>query len=271
MTRILHLSDLHYGRTDPDLEDPLLDRIAALSPDLVVVSGDLTQRARHGQFSRARAFLDRITAPVLTVPGNHDTPLDNLFMRFFKPFSRYRKHITRDLEPRFHGKGTSVFGINSVNPYAWQTGRLKGGTLRRLGRAIEQGENGHKSGINIAVLHHPLETPPERGRPQMRGAAGALRDLAGAGTDVVLSGHLHNAHWAPFTSAPGLLFVQAGTGLSTRLRGEENTFNMLDCAPGRVEITAWAAGSPETPHSFEIRDQATFLREDLGWKRQTLG
>ncbi|KKL56821.1 hypothetical protein LCGC14_2241560, partial [marine sediment metagenome] len=83
MRRILHLSDLHFGRIRTDLVDPLLSSIHQLRPDLVVLSGDLTQRARRRQFADARAFLDRIEAPTLTVPGNHDVPLDNLFVRLF--------------------------------------------------------------------------------------------------------------------------------------------------------------------------------------------
>ena len=264
MTRILHLSDLHYGRSTPALEEPLLERIEALAPDLVVVSGDFTQRARLSQFTQAREFLDRLRVPWLAVPGNHDTPLDNIFVRFFKPFSRYKRFITRDLEPVFRKGPVVVRGVNSVNPYAWKSGRLSRGTLRRLTRCFAEGEQDEKAPLQIAVLHHPLEMPPDHGAPQMRHAAEVLHQLAEAGADVVLSGHLHMARSQPFTTAPGLLFVQAGTGLSTRLRGEQNTFNLLDCGRDRVEISTWAARES----GFVKRDGACFQREELGWQRE---
>ncbi|WP_413220367.1 metallophosphoesterase [Tritonibacter mobilis] len=101
MKRLLHLSDLHFGRDRPELLDPLIEQINGLAPDLVAISGDLTQRARDWQFMRAREMIDRIKAPCLVVPGNHDTPLDNLFERVLMPWRRYRKWIACDLNRRF--------------------------------------------------------------------------------------------------------------------------------------------------------------------------
>ena len=101
MRTLVHLSDLHFGRTDPALIEPLLASIAAIAPDLVVVSGDLTQRARAAQFAEARAFLDRIAQPRIVVPGNHDVPLYRVWERFLSPLGKYKKHIGSDLEPTF--------------------------------------------------------------------------------------------------------------------------------------------------------------------------
>ena len=122
MRRLVHLSDLHFGRDRPELLAPLLDCVNGLEPDLIAISGDLTQRARTSQFRQARAFIDALTAPVLSVPGNHDTPLYNLAERIFQPFAKYRQWIDRELQPVRHSPDASVVGVNSVNPYGWQRG-----------------------------------------------------------------------------------------------------------------------------------------------------
>ncbi len=238
MRRIVHISDLHYGRVDPTLEQPLSDAIHALAPDLLVVSGDLTQRARVGQFEAAAAFLDHLPKPQLVVPGNHDTPLDNLWVRFASPFGRYRRHICSDLEPVFRDDEMAVVGVNTVNRYSWQRGRIGKTRLRRLSARLA--DDADK--LRVAVLHHPLEHGPETGKRLMRGAEETLAELSACGADVVLSGHLHMASAEPFRAVPDLLFVQAGTVLSTRLRHDEpNTFNQLDHDGELLSVTTWAA------------------------------
>ncbi|MBT9384195.1 metallophosphoesterase family protein [Pseudooceanicola sp. CBS1P-1] len=268
MSRLLHLSDLHFGRSEPALEAPLLAAISRIRPDLVVVSGDFTQRARVAQFRQARAFLERVEAPLLCVPGNHDTPLDNVLLRFLRPFGRYRRWIDRDLEPTYRDAALSVVGVNTVNPFAWQQGRFRRRALERVCTAFE--DAGDR--LRVAVLHHPLEHGPEVEKRPMRGAARALRGLSDCGADVVLSGHLHRAGTAPFRAAPGLLFVQAGTGLSTRRRGETNTFNMLDLSGERLRVTEWAAEwdraggvafAPGRSNSF-CRDRGAWIRSGPG-------
>lgn len=260
MRRILHLSDLHYGRVNPDLEAPLLAQIAALAPDLVVISGDLTQRARPAEFRAARAFIDRITARVLCVPGNHDTPLYNLAMRFLRPFSRYRRYISPDLEPVFHDPEITVLGLNTVNPFAWQRGRLGAGALSPI--CDKLGDDAGQ--MRIVALHHPPEQDPETAKRLMKGAREALVELSNCGADIVLSGHLHHGTAAPFRAAPDLLFVQAGTGLSTRLRGpQQNTFNQLDIENGSLKIVMWGAQTGE----FSPAQTSYWHREDGAWRR----
>ncbi len=262
MTRILHLSDLHFGRDRPELEDPLVKMVNGLSPDLVAISGDFTQRARLGQFARARAFLDRLEPPTLSVPGNHDTPLDNLFLRFLRPFGRYKRAIDRDLEPRLETSRMIVAGVNTVNRFSWQRGRFSDHTVRRMRDAFaDAGDR-----LRVVVLHHPLEHGPEVEKRLMRGAHDALSAMHEGGADVVLSGHLHNTVTMPFSIAPGCLFVQAGTGLSDRLRGEDNTFNLLSATRDRIEIDTYGAG---TRPDFECTATTTFTRPTGGgaWSR----
>ncbi|MCA8880138.1 MAG: metallophosphoesterase [Rhodobacteraceae bacterium] len=259
MRRILHLSDLHYGRDLPELEAPLLETIHQLAPDLVAISGDFTQRARVWQFDRARAFLDRLGPDMLAVPGNHDTPLDNLWIRLVRPWARYRAAIAAELEPVHRDDEMVVAGVNTVNRFAWQRGRFSGHTADRICRAFaDAGDR-----LKVAVLHHPLEHGPDETKRLMRGAGPALARLRACGTDIVLSGHLHSTVIAPFSAAPGILFVQAGTGLSGRLRGESNMFNLVDADPDRITITPYEAKGVR----FVPAEPVRFRRDGTEWRR----
>ena len=260
MNRLIHLSDLHFGRDRPELQDPLIETVNRLAPDLVVVSGDFTQRARDGQFERAAHFMDRLKPPTLSVPGNHDTPLDNLFLRFFRPFHRYKRHIDPNLEPTLRTDTMVVAGVNTVNRFSWQRGRLSGRTIRKMSAAFR--DAGDR--LRVAVLHHPLEHGPEVEKRLMRGAHETLTAMHDAGADMVLSGHLHQTVTRPFSIAPGCLFVQAGTGLSNRLRGEDNMFNLIEANPHRVSVESWRAG--DEPR-FVATDSVVFVRshQDDPW------
>lgn len=260
MRRIVHLSDLHFGRTSPALLEPLLEQTNALEPDLVVVSGDFTQRARVSQYEEAAAFLKRINAKTLSVPGNHDTPLDNLFLRVLRPWGRYKRFIDRNLEPTYQDDRVKVVGVNTVNRWAHQSGRFRSQTLTRVCREFD--DAGDRA--RVVVLHHPLEHLEGTDKRLMRGAGRALRSLSDCGADVVLCGHIHTTHVGPFTTAPGLLFVQAGTGLSTRLRNQENSFNVLDVSRAEVHIRAISAGDDA---KFRLTDEARFRRDPDHWTK----
>lgn len=255
MTRLIHLSDLHFGATSPELLDPLCARVAELAPDLVVISGDLTQRARTGQFAEARAFIARLGAPALCVPGNHDIPLWNLWSRLLHPWRAYRRGAAEDLEPVWQNADVVVAGLNTANPLAWKQGRITSAQLDRLAAVFA----GAGPRARIVAMHHPLEHLPGETQWIMQGAAMALRRLPQIGVQVVLSGHVHVSHAGPFTAAPGLLFVQAGTGLSHRRRAEANAFNVLDFAGEGVTVHTVLAdaegrfGPMEPRHSFALR------------------
>ncbi|WP_045387124.1 metallophosphoesterase [Falsirhodobacter sp. alg1] len=258
MRRIVHLSDLHFGRTSPALLEPLIQQTNRLKPDLCVISGDFTQRARHSQFREAAAFIKRIDAKVLTVPGNHDTPLDNLFVRMIRPWSRYRKYINQDLETTYQDDRMVVAGVNTANPWVHQAGRFSDEDLQRVcGIFADAGDR-----ARVVVMHHPPEHLEGSDKTLMKGAAAALRGLAECGADVVLCGHIHRTHISPFTTAPGLLFVQAGTGLSNRLRNEENSFNVLDVSRPEIAVQAISAGADG---KFAVTANVRFRRAPEGW------
>ncbi|WP_158969569.1 metallophosphoesterase family protein [Chachezhania sediminis] len=267
MKRLLHLSDLHFGRTRPELLDPLIEEVNGLDPDLVAVSGDLTQRARNWQFMRARELIDRIAAPCLIVPGNHDTPLDHLVERVFRPWRRYRKWIARDLEPQVHDADWSVIGVNSVDHLSWQRGHFGHHAIK----LVEAGfADTPPDAFRIVVAHHPLDQRPEDDKALTRGARAARTALADLKTDVVLSGHLHS--WradifrADADNDPGprsVLQLHAGTVLSDRLRGEPNDFNLLTLDGNKARIdrhTSRPDGS-----GYQLDRTVRFTRDADGW------
>lgn len=265
MKRIVHLSDLHFGRDRPELVTPLLERVNALAPDLVAISGDMTQRARPAQFRAARAFIDRLEPPVLCVPGNHDVPLYNLFVRWVLPWRRYRRWIDAELEPVRRIGDLLVVGLNTVDPYSWQRGRIGRRTLERLRARFTGAE---RPGRRIVVAHHPVEHRPTDTKKLTRGAARAIAHLSECGADVVLTGHLHSWRADTFATRAGqrdVVQVHAGTGLSTRMRGEENDFNLLELQGDRLTVTRYAAG--ETGAFAEIAARAFRITAE-GWRAE---
>lgn len=230
--RLIHLSDLHFGALSPGLEAPLAARVRALAPDLIVVSGDLTQRARAGQFAAARAFLADLGAEVIAVPGNHDIPLLNPLGRMFWPWRAYDRGWSPVREPVWQNDQVVVACVNTADPWAWKRGRI---TARQLDRLAEVFATAGPR-ARIVAMHHPLEHQPDEAQWLMAGAAKALRRLPQIGAQIVLSGHIHLSHAGPFVAAPGLIFVQAGTGLSHRRRAEANAFNLLDLSGGTVAV-----------------------------------
>ena len=205
MSRIVHLSDLHFGTDRQELLLPLADHVRVLGPDLVVVSGDLTQRARRGQFAEARTFLDGLGLPWLAVPGNHDVPLHNPLMRLLRPYSHYRAAMGEELEPARRLPDALVSGLNTVDPYVWQRGRLR---RQSLERACAQPSDGV---LHLVAMHHPPEHAPGVDKRRMRGAEIGLAALWECGVDVVLCGHLHSWRVQPVRTAEGVLLIQAGT------------------------------------------------------------
>lgn len=265
MRRIAHLSDLHFGRDRPELLQPLLDAVNALRPDLVVMSGDLTQRAREDQFRAAAAFIKAVEAPVLSVPGNHDVPLDNLIWRLFLPWRRYKQWINPDLEPQFADAEIVVIGVNTVNRFVWQQGWFRSRALRRVSAAFAGGA--HRR-VHIVVAHHPLEHPDGEPKSLMRGAARGLRSLSDNGTDLVLSGHLHSWRAELFANVAGLasaLQVHAGTSLSDRMRGEVNDFNLLEVERSKIIVHRY--GFADGADSFVLAASVTFSAGPEGWTR----
>jgi 3',5'-cyclic AMP phosphodiesterase CpdA len=266
MRTIVHLSDLHFGRVDPRIIPPLVERITSIRPDVVAVSGDLTQRARRGQFRQARSFLDRLPFKKLVVPGNHDVPLFNVAARFLDPFGGYRRWISADLEPAYIDDELAVIGLNSARA-------LISGGRGRLNMAQIEGAVGRlrplaAPALKVIVTHHPFDLPDGFDEEHLVGRASlAMERFADAGADLFLAGHLHVSHVGHTADRYNIaghsaLVVQAGT-ISTRGRGELNTFNVLRIASPdmTIERYSWETGGRGFDRSFV----GTFRRTPTGW------
>jgi 3',5'-cyclic AMP phosphodiesterase CpdA len=266
MRTIVHFSDIHFGRVDPRLVAPLVDAIRAAAPNLIAVSGDLTQRARRRQFQQARAFLDQLPPPILAVPGNHDVPLFNLPARFLDPYGGYRRHIARDLEPIYQDEEVIAVGLNSARAFPFHGGgRLN---VAQVSHARARLASAPVDAVRIVVTHHPFDLPEGHGDEHLIGRSDmAMRQLAEAGADLFLAGHLHVSHVGHTAdryqiAGHSALVVQAGT-LSTRGRGELNTFNVLRLARPLITIErhSWNAER----QAFETSWTGTFKHSPDGW------
>lgn len=259
MTRLVHLSDLHFGFDRTALIEPLLDRVNRAGADLVVVTGDLTHRARSAQFAQAAAFLRRIEVPLIAVPGNHDIPLYKLADRMMKPYRRYRRIIAQNMEPVGHVGQVRVQGINSVDPMAWQRGVISAAQMRRVVEGIDP------DCVNIVALHHPMQQRPEVDKQLMRGAREAMALFELQGVQVVLSGHLHIWSAGAFLPPEGrsVLQIQGGTALCARLDDRQNEFAVLDFQGPDLLIERHIA--PMDEPGFRPPEHLRFTRRDRRW------
>jgi 3',5'-cyclic AMP phosphodiesterase CpdA len=227
---IVHLSDLHFGRVNQQAISPLIEAITQITPDLVTVSGDLTQRARTQQFKEARAFLDRLPTPQIVVPGNHDVPLHNVVARFLQPLRKYRRHITDDLQPFYSDDEIAVLGVNTARSLTIKEGRINEEQVAWMRERLYACDPGV---VKIVVTHHPFDLPEGHDERDLVGRSRmAMEALACCGADLFLAGHLHVSHTSHSATRYHIkgysaLVVQAGTASSARGRGEENSFNVL--------------------------------------------
>ena len=263
MATIAHLSDVHFGRHDPVVVDAVEIFLAEKRPDLVVISGDFTQRARVEQYKMACAFVDRIEQsrlPVLAVPGNHDVPLYDVARRFARPLNRYKRFIDDDLCPYFENGELEVLGLNTARSFTIKDGSVSREQMDRIREAFAGDAHGR---TRILVTHHPLFAMPIGDEGEMTKVANrhtdALAAAADAGVHILLAGHFHRSFSKSaremVENAGAALVVQAGTATSTRLRGDEKqSFNWIEAHKGKVdiEVHAWEEGSfvPGKPASF---------------------
>ena len=268
MRTIVHLSDLHFGRTDPAILAPLIKFIGDLKPDLVAVSGDLTQRARTAEFLAANEFLASIPFPQIVVPGNHDVPLHNVFARFVRRLDRYRRYITPELQPVFADAEIVVVGVNTARALTWKDGRINRGQLKKLQATMKTTPEGR---TKIVVTHHPFDLPAGAAGRVVGRSRLAMKALADCGVDLFLAGHFHIADTSQAAKRyemPGYsaIIVSSGTSTSTRGRGQPNSFNVIriDRRQLAIERRTWRRSSG----SFDVLSVENFCHAETGWVRE---
>ncbi|WP_089962879.1 metallophosphoesterase [Limnohabitans sp. 2KL-3] len=244
MSVVLHLSDTHFGTEQPLVLEALATLAAQQQPDVVVLSGDITQRARPTQFKAAKAFIDRMVAPAVVIPDNHDIALFDLWTRMTQPYGRFSAAFGPDLEPVYQSPDCLVVGVNTT-----RAGRHKHGEVSasQMARVVSLLAAAKPQQLCVVVVHQPAAVPVAGERANLlRGHEAATQVWAEAGADLVLGGHIH----LPFTLrvdglARRLWVVQAGTAVSTRTRpGVPNSVNLLRWGDA---ATALATATPAAP------------------------
>lgn len=264
--RILHISDLHFG--PPFLQhvaDQLLSCAEYLQPDVVVVSGDFTQRATVEQFQQAADFLKKLpNVPRVVIPGNHDVPLGRPLERICNPYGNYRKFISQELDSVLQVDGATFVGLNSTNPRrAITNGRLSRGQLDFTRQSFEETTPGD---YRIVVAHHHFAPAPDYGGGEvMPKARRALDRFDKLNVELILGGHLHRAYignsldvYPGENRDHGIIIVQSGTTTSRRGRAreqEKNSFNQLDLCDDSIRISHWLYFESESRFALVSRHE----------------
>ncbi|NUZ07255.1 metallophosphoesterase family protein [Piscinibacter koreensis] len=248
MTLLLQISDPHFGTEKEHVVEALVELTHRERPDVLILSGDITQRATREQFDAARRFVDRLKVPaMLAIPGNHDLPLFNLGKRLVAPYAEYRRAFGGELEPVYESDELLVIALNTTRPWRHKDGEVSREQVDRVARRLEQAT---RAQLRIVVTHQPIAVTREEDEPDvLHGNQRALRRWAMSGVDLILGGHIHlpfivRLHERALTDGSPAYVVQAGTAVSSRLR--HNTCNSVNLvrhspseSPRRCEVERW--------------------------------
>lgn len=252
MTLLLQISDTHFGTERPEVVAALRRLADRLRPDVLVVSGDITQRARPAQFEAARLFVDSLQVPhVLAIPGNHDISLFNPFSRLLVPYRRYSRCFGSDLEPELELPDLMLLMVNSTRRWRHVDGELSARQIERVAQRLRDADTGQ---LRIVVTHQPMAVCTTTDRHNLlHGHSDAIAAWSEAGADLLLGGHIHLPFVRPLQQdVAGLRrptwVVQAGTAVSSRIRHEaDNSVNLIrtGTALSSTDSDAAAARSAE--------------------------
>lgn len=233
MTTLLQISDMHFGTEQPHVMQALEALSHAKKPDVLVVSGDITQRATPAQFAQARAFCDRLgAAQMLAVPGNHDIPLFNVFARIVHPYAAYRKAFGQALEQHLQTPTLSVTTVNTTRWWRHKNGQVSEAQIDRVCKKLS---DANAQQLRVVVVHQPVHVlRPEDEHDRLNGWHAAIDAWSAAGADIVMGGHIHLPYVCELSSqvkglARRMWCVQAGTAVSSRIRREApNSVNLVE-------------------------------------------
>ncbi len=269
MLTVLHGSDVHFGRPHrPNVATAFLEMARTVAPDVIVLAGDFTQRAKVREYEQARTFLGQLQdVPVVVTPGNHDIPLYRVHERIFAPLRNYRAFVSEELDSVTRVGGAVLVGLNSAEPHrALVNGRIGDRQLRFLARIFQETFD---ADVRIVVTHHALVPPPDGGADRTIPGSGAILDrFRESGVDLVLSGHLHrgfvtrSSEVRPDHRDHGdIVIVHSGTATSSRGREAEkgeNSVNVLRIGTKEIEVI---------PHWFEKNSSGFVAREPITIRR----
>jgi 3',5'-cyclic AMP phosphodiesterase CpdA len=271
MATVAHLSDIHFGAHDQKVVDASVAWLREHRPDLVIISGDFTQRAREEQFRQASAWLNTLRADgfdLLAVPGNHDVPLYDLARRFGRPLSRYKRYISNDLCPWYEDDHLAVLGINTARSLTIKDGRINREQMELI---RDRFADVPAQKTRILVTHHPLFAMPIGEGGELSEAVGrhedAVKAVCAAGVHIALAGHFHRTYAEAarrmVQNAGGALVIQAGTATSVRLRNDElQSFNWIETHKNSevdLQVVAWDGAR------FKARDVARYTFDGESW------
>jgi 3',5'-cyclic AMP phosphodiesterase CpdA len=278
---LVHASDIHLGKPYmPDVGEAFLQAAHEAEPDLVVVSGDLTQRAKVQEFEAAAAFLERLPdVPLVVTPGNHDVPLYRVWERLVAPHRNYRAIIRDELDTVTRLPGATIVSLDSTAPHtAIVNGRIR---RRQVAFAREAFRDVHHDDLRVVVAHHHFAPAPDyEGDRSMPRAREVLEELTEMGVELILGGHLHRAYignsldvHAGSRRDRGVVIVQSGTTTSGRGRARErakNSFNVIRVSGDVIEVTHFMYFqdlehfAPFSIHGFPRRRHRWFPDGSLG-------
>jgi 3',5'-cyclic AMP phosphodiesterase CpdA len=239
MKKIVHFSDIHFGTEVESACEAFITDINRECPDLVVMSGDVTQRGRTKEYKTAKQFLSRVRFPMVVIPGNHDLPAWNPLKRFFGASSRFQKYISSDMFPFYRDKKIAVLGVNTSRALRWSSGSISAAQVNRIREKFLALPSNL---IKVVVLHHNIM--PSRGKHGER-LLGHAKDfflgVRDCGIDIVLTGHLHDSYTNVLskdtTFGKPLIVSQAGTAVSRRVRNGFNEYNLVHIGDRQVQIS----------------------------------
>lgn len=269
MTKLMQLSDLHFGAEIPEAVDALVEAAERLRPDRILIGGDFTMRARKTEWKAAREFMDRLPAPTFSIPGNHDIPgVNDLADRFFTPWKRYREAIGKNLEPVETIGDIEVVGLNTARRFGapsfdWSLGAVSVAQCLELPFRFRS-----DTVLRAVILHHPLAAPEKNDRRLLKRNGMLLTAFEAAKVDLVMAGHYHQSHIdllpLPIGKRDAVL-SHVSTACSWRTKDEPPGFHMITAGDGHIGVTRYRFD--EAAARFDEHGAERFRKVEDKWER----
>jgi 3',5'-cyclic AMP phosphodiesterase CpdA len=264
---IVHLSDLHFSWVDEGLIEPLVRCVSELRPDVLTISGDFTQHAWPSEFESAAALLERLPGRKILVPGNHDMAFLNPVRRVTQRLRLFRKYITADLQPFYADGEIAILGLNTARVRNLRGGRIRDWQVRLLEERMAPVQ---PEVVRVLVTHHPFDLPDRFKAREIVGRGHTVIDRVVQRVDLLLAGHMHISHSGPTAErykieGASAVFVQAGTAISTRSRGESNAFQALHIDSETIDVRTFMWMDEKSTYAPSA--VSNFRRSVNGWTR----